>query len=240
MSNGEAVRTFLPVHITTLLERMVEGRKILTVGEGETICSQAGDSNAIYFIAAGQVKITVVAASGKEVVLALLGSQQFFAEVCMIGQSSRVKMATALEPSTLLRIERRAMLHAIQDHPELRERLLNALLIRNMAINEDLCDQLFNQNEKRLARALLKLARSKDQDIYRDAQIPALSHETLAEMIGATRSCINRFMIKFRKMGLIDYGGRGQNNPRLIVRTGLLSDKILQNAVNRREMGSAA
>jgi CRP/FNR family cyclic AMP-dependent transcriptional regulator len=230
MSSSE-VRKTLPVHVTTLLEKMVERTRQLAVAEGQTIYSQEEDANAIYFIVTGQVKITVVSSSGKEAVLALLGPQEFFLEGCTVGRPSRVRVATAIAPSTLLRIERQALLHAIQDRPELRERLMSAVLLRNMAIEEDLCDQHFNQSEKRLARALLKLARSKNQDIQRDAHIPALRHETLAEMVGTTRPRITRFMAKFRRMGLIDYN-RCISNPRFVVRTALLTDRILHNPVN--------
>jgi CRP-like cAMP-binding protein len=221
-----------PLPVTTLLEKMVERARRLTVGEGQTIGSQAGDSNVIYFIAAGQVKITVVSSSGKEAVLALLGPQEFFLEGCTVRKSSQIRRATAIEPSTLLRIEKQALLRAIQDQPDLRERLMSALLLRNMAIEEDLCDQHFNQSEKRLARALLKLARSKDHDIPPDAQIPAVRHETLAEMVGTTRPRISRFMAKFKRMGLIDYSRCLSNNPRFVVRTALLTDRILRNSVN--------
>ncbi len=239
MSSVET-RNTSSVQVATLLEKIVEGKSVQTLAEGQTICFEAGDTNAIYFIAAGQVKITVVSGSGKEAVLALLGPHEFFSEGCMAGRSSSVRRATGLAPSTLLRLERRVMLQAIQEHPDLREQLMNALLLRNMAIEEDLCDQFFNQSEKRLARALLKLAGSKDDDIRRDVHIPALSHETLAEMIGTSRSYITRFMTQFRRMGLIDYPGYVHDNPRLIVRTGLLTDKILQNTGNGSGMRTAA
>jgi CRP/FNR family cyclic AMP-dependent transcriptional regulator len=231
MSNGEVTKTLPAVHVTTLLDKMVERTRQLAVAEGQTICFQGEDSNAIYFIVAGQVKITVVSSSGKEAVLAVLGPQEFFLEGRTVGRSSRVRVATAIAPSTLLRIEKQALLRAIQDRPELRERLMSALLLRNMAIEEDLCDQHFNQSEKRLARALLKLARSKDDEIPRDAHIPALRHETLAEMVGTTRPRISRFMAKFKRMGLIDYN-RCMSNPRFVVRTALLTDRILHNPVN--------
>jgi len=238
--NGGAIKTFPSAHVTTWLDKMVDGNSVMTVDEGQTICSQAGNSNAIYFIASGQVKIAVVSGSGKEAVLAVLGPQEFFFEGSSVDKSFRSRMATALEPSTLLRIEKRAMLRAIQDYPEIRGRLMSALLLRNMAIEEDLCDQLFNHSEKRLARVLVKLARSKAHDNRGDTHIPALGHETLAEMVGTTRSRITRFMVKFRRMGLIDYSRCVCNNPRLIVRTGLLTDKILHNAVQEPERGCQA
>ena len=178
---------------TTWLDKIVDGKSILTVGEGETISSQPGNSNAIYFIASGQVKIAVVSGSGKEAVLAVLGPQEFFFDGCSVDKSFRLRMATALEPSTLLRIEKRAMLRAIQDHPEIRGRLMSALLLRNMAIEEDLCDQLFNHSEKRLARVLLKLARLNKHEAAPDSTVPPLSHETMAEMVGTTRSRVTAF-----------------------------------------------
>jgi CRP/FNR family cyclic AMP-dependent transcriptional regulator len=226
MLNVEARSTF-PVHVITLLDKIVEGKNVLFLGEGQTICFEATDSDAIYFIATGQVKITVVSGSGKAV-LALLGPQELFSEGCLVRRSATMRMATGLAPSTLLRIDRNAMLRAIQNHADLREHLMNALLFRNMAIEEDLCNQFFNQSEKRLARVLLKLARMNDPAIRQDVQIPALSHAVLAEMIGTSRSYTTRAMIRFRRMGLIEYSGYVQHNPRIIVRTGLLTDKILE------------
>jgi CRP-like cAMP-binding protein len=127
----------------------------------------------------------------------------------------------ALESSTLLRIETRAMLQALADQARLSEKFIASLLVRNINLEEDLCDQLFNHSEKRLARVLLKLARLRRHDALPEAGIPLLSHETLAEMVGTTRSRITYFMNKFRKMGLIDYNGK------LIVRTELLTDVVL-------------
>ena len=234
MPNGEVSKTLPAVQVTTLLENVVERTRQLTVAEGQTIGSQAADSNAIYFIEDGRVKITAVSSSGKEAVLALLGPQEFFLAGFTPGRASRSRLATAILPSTLLRIEKQALLRAIQDRPELGERLMSALLLRNMAIEEDLCDQHFNHSEKRLARALLKLARPKDNDIRRDAHIPALRHATLAEMVGTTRPRISRFMAKFKRMGLIDYN-RCISNPCFVVRTALLTDRILHNSVNAPE-----
>ena len=129
--------------------------------------------------------------------------------------------ATTMEATTLFRVEKRAMLHALHDQAELSEKFMGFLLARNIDLEEDLCDQLFNHSEKRLARVLLKLARLREHNILPDAEIPTLSHETLAEMVGTTRSRINHFMNKFRKMGLIDYNGG------LTVRTELLTDLVL-------------
>jgi CRP-like cAMP-binding protein len=151
----------------------------------------------------------------------MLGPRQFFGEGALVGQSLRVSTATAVEPATLFQVERRAMLRALHDEAELSEKFMAFLLARNIDLEADLCDQLFNHSEKRLARILLKLSRLRVHDAVPDAAIPTLSHETLAEMVGTTRSRITHFMNKFRKMGLIEYNGH------LIVRTELLTDVVL-------------
>ena len=151
----------------------------------------------------------------------MLGPHDFFGEGSLVDQSLRISTATTLEPSTVFRIEKRAMLRALHEQPELSEKFMALLLTRNIDLEEDLCDQLFNHSEKRLARVLLKLARLREHDVAADASIPTLSHETLAEMVGTTRSRITHFMNKFRKMGLIDYNGK------LTVRTEMLTDLVL-------------
>jgi CRP-like cAMP-binding protein len=154
-------------------------------------------------------------------VLGLLGPPNFFGEGSLVGQSLRLSTATALEVTTVLRIEKVAMVRALHEQPEMAEKFMAALLTRNLELEEDLCDQLFNQSEKRLARVLLKLARLRDQDALPDTKILMLSHETLAEMVGTTRSRITHFMNKFRTMGLIEYNGE------LHVRAELLTDLLL-------------
>jgi CRP/FNR family cyclic AMP-dependent transcriptional regulator len=149
------------------------------------------------------------------------GPHDFFGEGALVGQSLRMSTATTLEATTLFQVEKRAMLRAFHDQPELSEKFMASLLARNIDLEEDLCDQLFNHSEKRLARVLLKLARLREHKNVPDATIPTLSHETLAEMVGTTRSRITHFMNKFRKMGLIDY------NCGLSVRTELLTDLVL-------------
>jgi CRP/FNR family cyclic AMP-dependent transcriptional regulator len=129
--------------------------------------------------------------------------------------------ATTLESATVFQVEKRAMLRALQAQPDLSEKFIASLLKRNIDLEEDLCDQLFNHSEKRLARVLLKLARLREDEVAPDATIPSLSHETLAEMVGTTRARITHFMNKFRAMGLIDYNGT------LTVRTELLTDVVL-------------
>jgi CRP/FNR family cyclic AMP-dependent transcriptional regulator len=182
---------------------------------------QAEPADSIYFIQTGRIKIAVVSGAGKEAVLAMPGPHEFFGEGALVNQSLRVSSAETLEPSTVFRIEKRAMSRALHEQPELSEKFMGALLTRNIDLEEDLCDQLFNHSEKRLARVLLKLARLREHDVAPDASIPVLSHETLAEMVGTTRSRITHFMNKFRTMGLIDYNGE------LTVRTELLTDLVL-------------
>jgi CRP-like cAMP-binding protein len=208
-------------HVTGLLERISEGKTTLTVERDENLFLQGDRADAIFFIETGKVKMSVVSTAGKEAVIALQGPLSFIGEGALVGQSVRVSTATALEPSTVFRIEKRAMIRALQDQAELSEKFMAALLARNIDLEADLCDQLFNHSEKRLARVLLKLARLRDHDLVMDAHIPFLSHETLAEMVGTTRSRVTHFMNKFRIMGLIDYNGG------LVVRTELLTDLVL-------------
>jgi len=208
-------------YVATLLERVSEGKRVMSVPKGKKIFSQGDRADAIYFIQSGRVKITVVSSAGKEAVLAMLGPHDFFGEGTLVGQSLRMSTATTLEPATLFQVEKRAMLRAFHEQPELSEKFMASLLARNIDLEEDLCDQLFNHSEKRLARVLLKLARLREPAVVPDATIPTLSHETLAEMVGTTRSRITHFMNKFRKMGLIDYNGG------LSVRTELLTDVVL-------------
>ena len=208
-------------YVTNLLDKISAGKRVLNPQKGEKIFSQGDRADAIFFIQSGKVKMTVVSAGGKEAVIAMMGPQTFLGEGALVGQSLRISTATALEPSTLFRVEKLAMAHALHEQSELSEKFIAALLVRNIDLEGDLCDQLFNHSEKRLARVLLKLARLRDHDVAPDAKIPMLSHETLAEMVGTTRSRITHFMNKFRTLGLIDYNGE------LTVRTELLTDVVL-------------
>lgn len=208
-------------YVGTLLHAITAGKTVLSVPRGGHVFSQGDPTDAIYFIETGKVKISVISGAGKEAVLAILGPRSFLGEGSLIGQPLRMSSAIALEPSTLFRVEKRAMLRALSSQPQLSEKFIASLLVRNIDLEEDLCDQLFNHSEKRLARVLLKLARLRHPKFMPDAKIPILSHETLAEMVGTTRSRITHFMNKFRKMGLIDYNGE------LTVRAELLTDIVL-------------
>ncbi len=211
--------------LADLLEKIKEGKTVLHAGKDEKVFSQGDTAEAIYFIQTGKVKITVVSAVGNEAVLAVLGPRGFLGEGCLVGHTLRVSTATALRSSTLFRIERRAMLRSLNTQPELSEKFIASLLARNIDLEEDLCDQLFNHSEKRLARVLLKLARFGLHDAMPAAKMPRVSHEILAEMVGTTRSRVTHFMNKFRKLGLIDYNA---GFPGLItVRAELLTDVVL-------------
>jgi CRP-like cAMP-binding protein len=207
--------------VTALLEKLSEGKHVMSVRKGEKIFSQVDRADTIYFVQTGRVKISVVSSAGKEAVLAMMGPRHFFGEGAMFDQSLRVSTATAVVTTTVFQVERRTMLRALHDHSEFSEKFMALLLRRNIDLEEDLCDQLFNHSERRLARVLLKLARMREYEVVPGTPRSTLSHETLAEMVGTTRSRITYFMNKFRKMGLIEYNGH------LTVRTELLTDVVL-------------
>jgi len=218
-----AIATFKRIdpYVATLLGKITDGKQLMSFQNDEEIFSQGDRADSIYFIQTGRVKIAVVSPRGKEAVLAMLGPHDFFGEGSLVGQSLRTSTAKTLKPSTVFRIANRSMVQALREQSELSEKFMASLLSRNIDLVEDLCDQLFNHSEKRLARVLLKLARLREHSAMTDASIPELSHETLAEMVGTTRSRITHFMNKFRTMGLIDYNGE------LTVRTELLTDLVL-------------
>jgi CRP/FNR family transcriptional regulator, cyclic AMP receptor protein len=205
----------------TLLKEISKGKRAITLQSGKKVFSQGDPADAIYFLQTGRVKVSVISSAGKEAVLSLLGPQSFFGEGALVGQSLRMSTVTTVEPITMLRVEKRAMLRALHSWVDLSESFIASLLKRNIDLEEDLCDQLFNHSEKRLARVLLKLARLHEHAVAVDATVPTLSHETLAEMVGTTRSRITGFMNKFRKMGLIEYNGK------LVVKAELLTDVVL-------------
>jgi CRP/FNR family cyclic AMP-dependent transcriptional regulator len=208
-------------YVAKLLGRITVGKQELTFRKNEKIFRQGEPADSIYFIQTGRIKITVVSAAGKEAVLAMPGPHEFFGEGSLVKQTLRVSTAETLEPTTVFRIEKREMIRSLHDQREFSEKFMASLLTRNIDLEEDLCDQLFNHSEKRLARVLLKLARLREHDVALDASVPVLSHETLAEMVGTTRSRITHFMNKFRTMGLIEYNGE------LTIRTELLTDLVL-------------
>jgi CRP-like cAMP-binding protein len=208
-------------YLTLLLEKISEGKRTLDPKVGQKLFSQGDAAEAVFFLESGKVKMSVVSAGGKEAVIAILGPQSFIGEGALVGQSLRISTATVLEPSTIFQIEKRAMKYALHEQADLSEKFIAALLSRNIDLEADLCDQLFNHSEKRLARALLKLARFGLEEAMPASRMPRVSHETLAEMVGTSRSRINHFMNKFRRLGLIDYNGE------IVVRPELLTDIVL-------------
>jgi CRP/FNR family transcriptional regulator, cyclic AMP receptor protein len=210
-------------YVGSMLENIIEGKQILKLRKGIKLFSQGDEADAIYFIQSGRVKVTTASVQGKEAVLAMLGPRDFFGEGCLVGQSVRINTATTTGSSTVFEIQKRAMLQALHAQPELSEKFIASLLVRNIDMEEDICDQLFNHTEKRLARVLLKLSRYGQHDFLPDAKLSQLSHETLADLVGTTRSRILHFLNKFRRLGLIHYNGTGE----IMVRTEMLADMVL-------------
>ena len=182
------------------------GRTVSKYPKDETIFSQGSPADAVFYIQRGKVKITVVSEHGKEAVVALLGPDEFCGEGCLTGQSLRLATATAMTECEIMRLEKAAMIRVLHEEPAFSEMFVSHLLTRTIRVEEDLVDQLFNSSEKRLARALLLLANF-GKEGRPEAVIAKVSQETLAEMIGTTRSRVSFFMNKFRKLGLIQYNG---------------------------------
>jgi CRP-like cAMP-binding protein len=184
------------------------GRTIADLKKGQAIFSQGDAANAVFYIQKGKVKLTVFSKRGKEATIALLGAGNFLGEECIAAiQPQRMATATTLTPSTILRIERKEMVRVLHEEKLFSQVFVTYLLSRNTRIQEDLVDQLFNSSEKRLARALLLLAQF-GKDGVPETVIPKMSQETLAEMIGTTRSRVSFFMNRFRKLGFIEYNGK--------------------------------
>jgi CRP-like cAMP-binding protein len=179
---------------------------VLTSPKKQILFSQGEAARAVFYIQAGQVKLTVVSPQGKEAVIAMLERGAFLGESCLAGQTVRTATATAMEDSRLVRIDKEVMIRLLHEEPTVSELFLTHILSRNMRIQEDVVDHLFNSSEKRLARVLLLLAHF-GEDGKPEAVIPKINQETLAEMIGTTRSRVSFFLNRFRKMGLIHYAG---------------------------------
>jgi len=190
-------------------------RKVKYFKKDEIIFSQGSPASTVMYIREGTVKITALSAVGKEAIIAILQPGDFFGEGCMAGQPVRVGNATAITASTVLVIEKNEMVHVLHNQHELSDLFINFVLSRNIRIEEDLVDRLFNSTEKRLARALLLLARYGKQD-QPERKLPKVSQETLAEMIGTTRTRVNLFMNKFKKLGFIKYDGEIEVNTSLL------------------------
>ena len=204
MTNQEKKVPFDP---KVFLATVNGGRSISKYRKDETVFSQSSSADAVFYIQKGKVKITVVSEQGKEAVVAILGPDEFCGEGCLTGQPLRLATATAMTDCGIMRVEKAVMVRVLHEEPAFSEMFVSHLLARTIWVEADLVDQLFNSSEKRLARALLLLANF-GKDGRPEPIIAKVSQETLAEMIGTTRSRVSFFMNKFRKLGLIDYNGR--------------------------------
>jgi CRP-like cAMP-binding protein len=189
-------------------------QKVAKYRRGQVVFSQGAPGNDVRYLQKGAIKVSVLSRIGKEAVVAMLGPGDFFGEGALAGQTVRIETATALMASSVLIIEKDAMVRLLHAEPAFADRFLSHMLTRNIRIEADLVDQLFNSSEKRLARTLLLLARYGQSNPQRT--LPKVSQETLAEMIGATRTRVNFFMNKFRKLGLIEYNGGLKVNDSLL------------------------
>jgi CRP/FNR family transcriptional regulator, cyclic AMP receptor protein len=184
---------------------------------GTTIFAQGDPASSVMYVAHGTVRLSVLSHAGKEAVIAVLADDHFFGEGCLVGQPHRMATALAMAASTIVVVEKPEMVRQLHAQPAFADRFLSHMLTRNIRIEEDLIDQLFNSSEKRLARTLLLLARYGEPEVSHRS-LPKVSQETLAEMVGTTRSRVNFFMNKFRKLGFIEYnGGLKINNSLLSV-----------------------
>jgi len=195
-----------PFDPKSFLAKVGKGRTLAAYRKNQPIFAQGDPADALFYIQKGKVKLTVVSRHGKEAIVAVLGPTDFFGEGCLAGQPKRISTANALSDCSIVRIEKSAAIKVIQDQPRFSELLLSYLLTRNIRIEEDLIDRLFNSSEKRLARILLLLA-SFGKDSAPQQVIPKISQETLAEMVGTTRARVSFFMNKFRKLGFVKYDG---------------------------------
>jgi len=188
------------------LARAGEGKTVATYRKGQVIFAQSDAADSIFYVQKGKIKLTVVSNSGKEAVIALLGPGDFFGEGCLAGRQVRLSTASAMSDCSVMRLQKATLVAALHEEPAFSELFLKHLLTRNIRIEEDLVDQLFNSSEKRLARVLLLLANF-GKDGKPETVIPKISQETLAEIVGTTRSRVSFFMNRFRKLGFIKYNG---------------------------------
>jgi CRP/FNR family cyclic AMP-dependent transcriptional regulator len=182
------------------------GKRTVNFSKNETVFSQGDPADAVFYVQEGRVKLTVVSFGGKEATLSVLGVGDFFGVCCLGDQYERSNTASTLEPSTLMRIEKDAMLRSLRDQPELLEAFMGYLLKRTVNLQKDLCTQILDPSEKRLARVLLRLTQLTTEENHEECvRMPKMSHDTLATMVGTTRSRVTYFMNKFRNQGFIDY-----------------------------------
>jgi len=190
----------------SFLAKIGQGRKSLAFARKKRIFTQGDAADAVFYIQKGKVRLTVVSKTGKEATIGILSQENFFGEGSLAGQALRMGSAAAVTDCQILRIEKKAMMDALHHEHALSDMFVAYLLARNIRYEEDLVDQLFNSSEKRLARVLLMLAHFGKEGVP-ETVVPKISQETLAEMVGTTRSRVSFFMNRFRKMGFIDYAG---------------------------------
>jgi len=190
----------------TFLSTIGEGRRTLRFSKKQTVFAQGDATDAVFYVQRGKIKLTVISSNGKEATIGILGDGDFFGEGCLAGQPFRMGSARAITSCDILRIDKKAMMQTLHRERKLSDRFVAYLLARNIRYEEDLVDQLFNSSEKRLARLLLLLAYFGKERVPQSV-VPEISQTTLAEMVGTTRSRVNFFMNRFRKLGFIHYNG---------------------------------
>jgi CRP/FNR family cyclic AMP-dependent transcriptional regulator len=206
MSPVKAKKETLDFDPNTFLATIGEGRRIVAVPKSRSIYTQGDDADAVFYIQKGKVRLTVVSQAGKEATIGIVGERNFFGEGCLAGQVRRMGSAAAITACELLRVDKKAMMAALHREHAFSDMFVAYLLARNIRYEEDLVDQLFNSSERRLARILLLLARFGKEGVPEEV-VPKISQETLAEMVGTTRSRVSFFMNRFRKLGFIHYNG---------------------------------
>jgi CRP/FNR family transcriptional regulator, cyclic AMP receptor protein len=204
-SNGAANRV-AAFNAEAFLKSAGVAKRVAQYGRGDAVFTQGDTCEHVMYIQAGGIKLSVLSKTGREAVVAMLGPGDFFGEGCLAGQPFRMGTATAITPSTILLVDKDKMVGLLHSEHAMSDRFISHMLGRNIRIEEDLIDQLFNSSEKRLARTLLLLARYGKQD-KPVRLVPRISQETLAEMVGTTRSRVNFFLNKFKKLGFIEYEG---------------------------------
>jgi CRP/FNR family transcriptional regulator, cyclic AMP receptor protein len=230
MENGKKQLTFDP---KIFLAHIGAGRTNADYRANDVVFAQGDPADAVYYLQSGKAKITVTSENGKEAVLAILGPDDFFGEGCLNGQPLRLATVTAMTDCSIMRLEKAAMVRVLHEEPKFADLFIAHLLSRNSRVEADLVDQLFNSSEKRLARMLLLLANF-GKDAKQEPVIAKISQETLAEMIGTTRSRVNFFMNKFRRLGFIDYNGDTHGDLR--VNTSLLNMVLHEGISNGRSV----
>jgi CRP/FNR family cyclic AMP-dependent transcriptional regulator len=205
-SRAERRAAYLPLDIKAFFAGAGDGRTIVEFRKKKPIFTQGDPADAVFYILEGKIRLTVVSKQGKEAVIATLESGNFFGEGSLAGQRIRMSTATAATDGSLVKIDKKAIIRLLHNHPTFSELFTTYLLSRNIRIEEDLVDQMFNSSEKRLARILLLLSRV-GKETESEPVVPTISQETLAEMIGTTRARVSFFMNKFKKLGFIEYNG---------------------------------